>query len=132
MIKGNQADPFKKSKPFNEPQAIFNEQLPTNIYPFTMQLDKQLISRLEKLARLQLGETERDKLTGDLQRILNMVDKLRELDTTGVEPLVYVNDRVRPLRSDEVGHQVSPEEALQNAPKQDGRFFRVPKVIEQT
>lgn len=97
-----------------------------------MQLDKQLISRLEKLARLQLGETERDKLTGDLQRILNMVDKLRELDTTGVEPLVYVNDRVRPLRSDEVGHQVSPEEALQNAPKQDGRFFRVPKVIEQT
>ena len=95
-----------------------------------MQIDKQLISKLEKLARLQLDEKEREKLTGDLQRILNMVDKLRELDTSGVEPLVYMNDEANPLRSDEVGHQLSTEEALCNAPKRGGQFFRVPKVIE--
>lgn len=96
-----------------------------------MQLDKDLISRLEKLARLQLSDPERDKLTSDLQSILDMVDKLRELDTTGVEPLVYLNDQGNVWREDEVGRQLSPEQALQNAPKQDGQYFRVPKVIEQ-
>ncbi|MCY7329393.1 MAG: Asp-tRNA(Asn)/Glu-tRNA(Gln) amidotransferase subunit GatC [Saprospiraceae bacterium] len=96
-----------------------------------MQLDKDLISRLEKLARLQLSDPERDQLTGDLQSILNMVDKLRELDTTGVEPLVYLNNQGNVWREDAVGAQLTPAQALQNAPKQDGQYFRVPKVIEE-
>lgn len=95
-----------------------------------MQLDKQLISRLEKLARLQLSEAEREKLTGDLQRILDMVDKLQELETGGILPLVYLNDENGSLRPDEVDRQLTPKEALQNAPKHDSRFFRVPKVID--
>ena len=95
-----------------------------------MQLDKDVISHLEKLARLQLSDPEREQLTADLQRILQMVDKLRELDTTGVEPLIYLNDQENVWREDEVGIQLSPEQALQNAPKQDGQYFRVPKVIE--
>ena len=93
-------------------------------------MDKELISRLEKLARLQLSETERDKLGADLQSILHMVDKLRELDTTGVEPLVYLNDQGNVWREDVVGAQLPVEQALQNAPRHDGQFFRVPKVIE--
>ncbi len=95
-----------------------------------MQIDTALISRLEKLARLQLDDSERTQLTGDLQRILDMVDKLRELDTTGVAPLIYLNDTENVLREDVAGQQLSPMEALQNAPKHDGQFFRVPKVIE--
>ncbi|MEO6038993.1 MAG: Asp-tRNA(Asn)/Glu-tRNA(Gln) amidotransferase subunit GatC [Saprospiraceae bacterium] len=95
-----------------------------------MQLDNELISRLEKLARLQLSDSEREKLTGDLQSILDMVDKLRELDTTGVEPLIYLNDHGHVLREDELGDQLPVEQALQNAPKHDNQFFRVPKVIE--
>ena len=95
-----------------------------------MQLDKDVISHLEKLARLQLSDPEREQLTADLQRILQMVDKLRELDTTGVEPLIYLNDQENVWREDEVGTQLTPEQALQNAPKQDGQYFRVPKVIE--
>ncbi len=95
-----------------------------------MQLDKELISRLEKLARLKLSEPEREKLNTDLQSILNMVDKLRELPTDGVEPLVYMNDQGNVWRDDVVGEQLPVEQALQNAPKQDGEFFRVPKVIE--
>ncbi len=95
-----------------------------------MQLDKELISRLEKLARLQLNPSEREKLTGDLQSMLDMVDKLRELDTTGVEPLIYLNDQGNVLREDVVGKQLPVEQALQNAPRHDGQFFRVPKVIE--
>lgn len=95
-----------------------------------MAIDSALISRLEKLARLQLDATEREKLTTDLQRILDMVDKLQHLDTSGVEPLVYPGADVNPLREDVVDHQFTGSETLQNAPKQDGRFFRVPKVIE--
>lgn len=95
-----------------------------------MQIDTALISRLEKLARLQLNAAEREKLAGDLQRILDMVDKLQELDTDGVEPLVYLNDETNTLREDEIAHQLTQTEALLNAPKHDGQFFRVPKVIE--
>lgn len=95
-----------------------------------MQIDATLISGLEKLARLQLDEAEREKLTADLQRILDMVDKLRELDTTGVEPLVYLNEEPNALRADEVANQLNRDEALKNAPRHDGQFFRVPKVIE--
>ena len=95
-----------------------------------MQIDTALISRLERLARLQLDDPERAQLTADLQSILDMVDKLRELDTTGVEPLIYLNDTENVLREDAVGQHLTAAGALQNAPKHDGQFFRVPKVIE--
>lgn len=110
--------------------AALNELLPSNIYPFFMQPDKNLISKLEKLARLQLSEPEREKLNADLQRMIDMVDKLREMDTEGIEPLIYLSSGEQALRPDEVGQQLTQEEALQNAPRQDGQFFRVPKVIE--
>ncbi|MCC6459974.1 MAG: Asp-tRNA(Asn)/Glu-tRNA(Gln) amidotransferase subunit GatC [Saprospiraceae bacterium] len=95
-----------------------------------MQLDKAFISRLEKLARLQLNETQRATFASDLNSILDMVNKLHELDTTGVEPLAYPTDNHQSWRPDEVGAQLTPSEALKNAPKHDGNFFRVPKVIE--
>jgi aspartyl-tRNA(Asn)/glutamyl-tRNA(Gln) amidotransferase subunit C len=93
-----------------------------------MQVNEQLISHLEKLARLQLDEAERTQLADDLNRILAMVDTLRELDTVGVEPLVYINETTL-LREDTVGAQLDREAALRNAPKHDGQYFRVPKVI---
>ena len=107
-----------------------NGHLLTNFYPFFMQIDTTLISRLEKLSRLQLGESEREKLAGDLQRILDMVDTLKSLDTSNVEPLVYLSELENVLREDEVGKQLTTAEALQNAPEQNGQFFMTPKVIE--
>lgn len=94
-----------------------------------MKVDKQLISKLEKLARLELSDEEREGLTKDLSSILEMVEKLQELDTEGVDPLVYINEEVNILRSDKIDKQVSQKEALKNAPDQDGTFFKVPKVI---
>lgn len=94
-----------------------------------MQINASLISGLERLARLKLDDAEREKLTADLQRILDMVDKLRELDTTGVEPLVYLNEEAEALRDDVIANQLPRTEALQNAPRHDGQFFRVPKMI---
>lgn len=95
-----------------------------------MQVNKDLISRLEKLARLQLGAEEQIKFAGDLTQILEMVDKLLELDTSGVEPLTYPTLTHPEWRQDETGTQLTQSEALKNAPRQDGQFFRVPKVIE--
>ncbi len=95
-----------------------------------MQIDKNLILKLETLARLELSDAERDKLQGSLNDILQMVEKLDELDTEGVEPLVYINEDVNVLREDVVKNELSREDALSNAPSQNGVFFKVPKVID--
>lgn len=94
-----------------------------------MQIDEALISKLEKLARLQLAPEERAQFAQDLTHILDMVDKLQQLDTKGVEPLTYLTDAVNVMRADEVAHQLAQADALFNGPKQDGQYFRVPKVI---
>lgn len=93
-----------------------------------MQIDTNLILRLEKLSHLQLEDTERARFADDLGKIVDMVNQLQELDTTGVEPLVYLSDRGADLRPDQVTNQVSVSEALSNAPDADGQFFKVPKV----
>lgn len=95
-----------------------------------MQIDEKLISRLEHLARLELSDAERSHIQKDLNNILNMVEKLNELDTKNVAPLVYINEEGNVWREDEVKGQISREDALKNAPDHDGVFFRVPKVIE--
>lgn len=95
-----------------------------------MQIDNQLILNLENLARLELAPAEREVLRGDLNNILSMIEKLNELHTNQVAPLVYINDEVNRLRADEVRHQISQTAALKNAPLQDGTFFKVPKVLD--
>lgn len=94
-----------------------------------MRIDEPLILRLEKLARLQLSPSERNHIQKDLNAILEMVEKLEELDTKEVSPLVYINEDVNVWRDDKVDGQVDRSEALKNAPDQDGAYFRVPKVI---
>lgn len=95
-----------------------------------MQIDNTLISKLEKLARLELSEEERQKIQQDLNAILEMVAKLESLETKEVEPLVYLNPDVNVWRKDEVKDQVEQAAALKNAPNQDGTYFKVPKVID--
>ncbi len=94
-----------------------------------MQIDRPLILRLEELAKLELTEEERQNLMKDLNKILGMVEKMEELDTTGVEPLVYVNQELNQLRQDEIRGQLNTTEALSNAPVHDGAYFKVPKVL---
>ncbi len=96
-----------------------------------MTIDTALIQRLEMLARLELSEVERESLRKDLNAILEMVEKLQELDTEGVEPLSHLSDTVNAFREDVVQGQAEREAALRNAPDSDGQFFRVPKVIDK-
>ncbi len=96
-----------------------------------MKIDKVLISKLEKLSRLELSEQERDGIQKDLNEILSMVEKLNEVNTDNVEPLIHISEEEHVLREDEIKHQLSREEALKNAPKQKDGYFLVPKVIEK-
>ena len=96
-----------------------------------MEINSALILRLEKLANLQLTEQERQKLGDDLGKIVDMVNQLQEVNTDGVEPLIYLSDRGAVLRKDEVNHQLDINTALANAPQQDGTYFQVPKVSKK-
>lgn len=96
-----------------------------------MAVDDVLISKLEKLAKLNLDQEERTDIAKDLEKILTMVDKLSEVDTEGVEPLVYMHEEVNVLRGDKVDHMIEREEGLKNAPNRQGNYFAVPKIIQK-
>lgn len=66
-----------------------------------------------------------------MQRMIAFVDKLSELDTTGVEPLIFMSEEVNRLREDDVEQSISHDDALRNAPKKDSDYFRIPKVLDK-
>lgn len=90
-----------------------------------------MVENLANLARLRFSEAEKEIIAADLQRMIAFVDKLNELDTTGVSPLLHMTDNFNVLREDEVKGSISRAEGLKNAPKNDGVFFKVPKVIRK-
>ena len=94
-------------------------------------MNDALVDNLAKLSRLQFNDQEKEIIKKDLQRMIEFVDKLQELDTTGVEPLMHMSDSVNVLREDIVQGSISRKEALKNAPDSDGVFIKVPKVIEK-
>lgn len=96
-----------------------------------MTIDKETVEKVAHLARLELNETETQEMIKDMSKILDFMAKLNELDTSGVEPLVYMTSDVNVLREDVVKQQITHEEALQNAPKHDDDYFLVAKVIEK-
>ena len=96
-----------------------------------MEVNDLMVDKLANLARLQFNDTEKESIKTDLQRMIQFVEKLNELDTTGVEPLLHMSEQVNILRDDEVKGSISKAAGLQNAPVQDGEFFKVPKVIKR-
>lgn len=95
-----------------------------------MSTDIQTIRKLAHLARLEFNEEKEQEMLQDLNKILNWVDQLRELDTAQVEPLIHMTQEVNVLREDIARNEISHEEGLMNAPKKDSDYFRVPKVLE--
>jgi aspartyl-tRNA(Asn)/glutamyl-tRNA(Gln) amidotransferase subunit C len=96
-----------------------------------MEVNDALVDNLAKLARLQFNADEKEIIKKDLQRMIHFVDKLNELDTEGVQPLLHMTEAVNILREDVVQGSISREEGLKNAPDTDGVFFKVPKVINK-
>ena len=83
------------------------------------------------LARLEVKEEDQESLLKDMNNILHFMEKLNELDTTSVEPLIYLTDEVNVFREDEVRREITLQESLRNAPQQDGAYFQVAKVIDK-
>jgi aspartyl-tRNA(Asn)/glutamyl-tRNA(Gln) amidotransferase subunit C len=93
-------------------------------------ITREQVRRVAVLARLQLDPAEEERLTVDLDHILEAFARLSTLDTKDVVPTAHVEDFGARLRDDEILNPPAGDEPLQNAPARDGRFFRVPKIIE--
>jgi aspartyl-tRNA(Asn)/glutamyl-tRNA(Gln) amidotransferase subunit C len=96
-----------------------------------MQVDDALIDKLSRLAMIQFETAEKEEIKADLEKMIGFVDKLKELDTTGVEPLLHMTSEVNVLRDDVAAGMISQQEALQNAPLHNEQFFLVPKVLKK-
>jgi len=94
-----------------------------------MEVNDALVEKLAHLSRLTFNDSEKEEIKKDLQKMILFVEKLNELDTGGVEPLLFMTEEVNVLREDIVKGSISREEALKNAPAHDDQFFKVPKVI---
>lgn len=94
-----------------------------------MQIDKAHIQKLAHLAKLKLTEEESNRLQHDLNHILTWVEKLSEVNTEGVEPLISPCQEINVWREDEPAQPLEREKAMGNAPQADNPFILVPKVI---
>jgi aspartyl-tRNA(Asn)/glutamyl-tRNA(Gln) amidotransferase subunit C len=96
-----------------------------------MEVNHALIDKLSLLARLEIKPEEKEKLRDDLQQMIGFIEKLQELDTTGIEPLMHLTEEINVLREDEVKGSVERETGLENATLRNEYFFMVPKVIKK-
>jgi aspartyl-tRNA(Asn)/glutamyl-tRNA(Gln) amidotransferase subunit C len=96
-----------------------------------MKITDKKIDELSQLAKLEFHDSEKDRIKADLEKILDFCEKLNEVDTVGIEPLIYLSDEVNSLRDDVVVDSISKEAGLKNAPNRDSDYFRVPKFIKK-
>ena len=96
-----------------------------------MKVDNKLISDLAKLSKLHFDEKSSLSMQEDLKKMIGFVDKLSEIDTENIEPLIYMSEEINVLRNDTLIENISKEKALENAPQKDSDYFIVPKVIDK-
>jgi aspartyl-tRNA(Asn)/glutamyl-tRNA(Gln) amidotransferase subunit C len=95
-----------------------------------MNIDETLIDRLATLSKLSFSANEKAKLITDMGGIVSLIEKLQEVNTDGIEPLIYMNDEVNILREDVIETPITKAEGLKNAPSKDSDYIKVPKVIQ--
>jgi len=91
----------------------------------------KMVDEIAHLARLEFNDESKKGILNDMNRMLAFVEKLNELDTDGVEPLIYMTEERNVLREDVPETTITQQEALKNAPKKDSDYFKAPKVIDQ-
>jgi aspartyl-tRNA(Asn)/glutamyl-tRNA(Gln) amidotransferase subunit C len=96
-----------------------------------MSIDSQTVKNTAHLARLEFENEEEAKMIASMNRMIGFVEKLNELNTDNIEPLIYMTDEVDHLREDKVKAPLTQKEVLMNAPKHDSDYFKVPKVVEK-
>jgi aspartyl-tRNA(Asn)/glutamyl-tRNA(Gln) amidotransferase subunit C len=93
-------------------------------------ISREDVEHVARLSRLALSEAEVERMREQLSGILAYIDKLRALDTAGVEPTSHAVPLVNVMRDDDTRPCLPPDAALANAPDRSGGFFRVPRIIE--
>ncbi|HEY8402282.1 MAG TPA: Asp-tRNA(Asn)/Glu-tRNA(Gln) amidotransferase subunit GatC [Cytophagaceae bacterium] len=94
-----------------------------------MSVDKDTLRKIAHLARLDFDPKDEESLLNDMNKILAWVDKLQELNTDNVQPLIHMSQEVNVLREDKAENTLKHEDALKLAPKKDSDYFRVPKFL---
>lgn len=93
-------------------------------------ITREEVLHVARLARLELSDAELETMRAQLDSILAYIDRLKELDVTGVEPTSHAVARVNVMRDDVVAPSFPPDEMLRNAPDRVGELVRVPRIIE--
>mgnify|MGYP001171997762 FL=1 len=95
-----------------------------------MTIDNTIVKRVGNLAKIKIKESEEKKLIQELNNILDWVDELKKVDTSGVEPMLSVFNESMQMREDKVEQNFSSELVTKNSPEEQSGFFVVPKVVE--
>ena len=96
-----------------------------------MEINDAMIEKLANLARLRFDDNEKVLIKQDLQNMIGLIEKMNDLDTSNVEPLLHMTANVNMMREDIVTGSITNEEAMQNAANKKAPFFIVPKVIKK-
>jgi aspartyl-tRNA(Asn)/glutamyl-tRNA(Gln) amidotransferase subunit C len=95
-------------------------------------IDKSQVKKVAKLARLELSEAEIEEFAGQLNAIIDYVERMNKLNTEGVEPMAHCLPVNNVFRDDIIKESLGTEKTLANAPQSDGPFFKVPKILEES
>ena len=95
-----------------------------------MSISKEQVKYVAHLARLDLTEAELSTFAAQLDKIVEYIDQLKQLDVSKITPMGHVLSLEDVKRKDNIAVSLDSEEVLKNAPKKEGTFFKLPKVIE--
>ena len=95
-----------------------------------MAITKETVEYVAHLARIELNRKELEKVSQQLQDILDFIDKLKKVDIKDINPTSHILPIDNVLRQDTPGESLPIDKALSNAPQREGNFFVVPKIIE--
>lgn len=96
-----------------------------------MKVTEEIIDHIAHLSRLEFQGEAKEAIRQDMENIIRFMEKLQEVDTENVEPLIFMTKEINHLREDVAVQTVTHEEALKNAPKKDSDYFRIPKVLNK-
>ncbi len=97
-----------------------------------MKIDDELFDRLAFLARLSFSGEEKERIKQDMSQIIELVNKLNELELENVEPLTHISQHLQEGREDQPQKSLEKEIVLENAPLSDSDYIKVPPVINRT
>ena len=96
-----------------------------------MKISDDLVQHIAHLSRLEFEGDDLNQIKGDMSKIIGFMDKLSELDTENVDPLIFMTEKVNVLREDLSERTLTSEDALRNAPEKDSDYFRISKVLDK-